>query len=99
MTSSVETSNPEQVSCTDCAAVCCRLLVLCITDTGVPRHLVEQNRLEPELMRRLDDGWCAALDRVNMNCGIYDRRPLICREFEMGGPDCLEERARFAART
>ena len=93
MTSSVETSNPEQVSCTDCAAVCCRLLVLCITDTGVPRHLVEQNRLEPELMRRLDDGWCAALDRASMRCRIYDRRPWVCREFAVGEYECLAERA------
>jgi len=43
-------------------------------------------------MRRLDDGWCAALDRDSMRCTIYDRRPLICREFELGSDDCLEER-------
>jgi Fe-S-cluster containining protein len=48
-------------------------------------------------MRRLDDGWCIALNRTEMNCGIYDRRPLPCRLFEMGGPDCLAVRARFAA--
>ena len=43
-------------------------------------------------MARLDDGWCAALDRRTMACTIYDKRPLICREFEMGGADCLAER-------
>ena len=43
-------------------------------------------------MRRLDDGWCAALDRDSMRCSIYEVRPLICREFEMGAPECLEER-------
>jgi Fe-S-cluster containining protein len=43
-------------------------------------------------MARLDDGWCAALDRHTMLCTIYDKRPLICREFEMGGYECLSER-------
>jgi Fe-S-cluster containining protein len=47
-------------------------------------------------MLRLDDGWCAALDRDTMMCTIYERRPLICREFEMGAPECLTEREGIA---
>ena len=49
-------------------------------------------------MRRLDDGWCAALDRNTMMCRIYEVRPLICREFEMGEPDCLDERDKWFIR-
>ena len=45
-----------------------------------------------EVMLRLDDGWCAALDRNTMMCTIYEKRPLICREFEMGDVECLNER-------
>ena len=86
----------KQIACTDCAAVCCRLEVLCITDTGVPERYVQYNDNGVPTMHRLDDGWCAALDRVNMCCGIYQQRPLICREFDMGGPDCIAERASFA---
>jgi Fe-S-cluster containining protein len=44
-------------------------------------------------MRRLDDGWCAALDRNTMLCTIYEKRPLICREFATGSDECLAERA------
>jgi Fe-S-cluster containining protein len=44
-------------------------------------------------MDRLPDGWCAALDRDTLRCRIYEQRPLICREFEEGGPDCVAERA------
>jgi Fe-S-cluster containining protein len=47
-------------------------------------------------MDRLDDGWCAALDRATLRCRIYDQRPLICRELAAGGPDCLAERAHWA---
>lgn len=44
-------------------------------------------------MRRLRDGWCVALDRNTMKCSIYERRPVICREYPMGGDECLEDRA------
>jgi Fe-S-cluster containining protein len=40
----------------------------------------------------LDDGWCAALDRDTLLCRIYERRPLVCRELEVGSPECLAER-------
>lgn len=42
-------------------------------------------------MSRLDDGWCSALDRSTMMCRIYNNRPLICREFEMGARECQIE--------
>ncbi|NLC09103.1 MAG: YkgJ family cysteine cluster protein, partial [Gammaproteobacteria bacterium] len=45
-----------------------------------------------ETMLRLDDGWCSALDRDTYSCTIYENRPWICREFEMGSHECLEER-------
>lgn len=80
------------VSCTTCAAKCCRLEVLLITDTGVPERFIAVDDWGSETMARLDDGWCAALDRSSMSCSIYRNRPLICREFELGGDDCLDER-------
>jgi uncharacterized protein len=85
------------LSCADCPAACCRLEVLCIGDHDIPEHLTDTDAEGYLVMRRLDDGWCAALDRSAMHCGIYALRPLPCREFEMGGSDCLAERARCAA--
>lgn len=46
-----------------------------------------------EAMHRLDDGWCEALDRDTMRCTIYERRPLVCREFATGSRECRGERA------
>lgn len=63
-----------------------------ISDTGVPEHLVAVNAQGGESMARLDDGWCAALDRNTMRCTIYEKRPQICRDFEMGGYECIAER-------
>jgi len=81
------------VTCATCRANCCRLEVMLITDTGVPDKYVAVDEWGGMTMARLDDGWCAALDRETMLCGIYEKRPSICREFEMGGYECLEERA------
>jgi Fe-S-cluster containining protein len=85
------------VTCDACAAVCCRLEVLLVTETGVPRRYTRRNPGGVDSMDRLDDGWCAALDRDTLRCRIYAQRPLICREFTMGGPDYLVERAACAA--
>lgn len=80
------------VTCASCRANCCRLEVMLITDTGVPEAYIELDNWGGMSMSRLDDGWCSALDRNTMLCTIYDKRPLICREFEMGGLECLSER-------
>lgn len=82
----------EQVTCSTCAACCCRLEVLLLGDTGVPWRFIEEDDWGGHVMRRLEDGWCAALDRDSMRCTIYAQRPMICREFALGSEDCLEER-------
>jgi Fe-S-cluster containining protein len=32
-----------------------------------------------------------------MLCGIYQRRPAICRDYEVGGSDCIAQRSDLAA--
>jgi Fe-S-cluster containining protein len=65
-------------------------------DDDAPRRLTKMDDWGGEVMRRLDDGWCAALDRGTMLCTIYERRPGICRDYEMGDSDCLVERSLYA---
>jgi len=85
------------VTCNQCQACCCRLEVMLISDTGVPDQFVETDDWGAMRMMRLADGWCAALDRNTMGCRIYEKRPLICKEFEMGGYECISERAEVNA--
>lgn len=92
ITELVASSNGATVTCATCQACCCRLEVMLISDTGVPKAHISQDRWGGETMRRLDDGWCSALDRDTMLCTIYEQRPWICREFEMGSAECLDER-------
>jgi Fe-S-cluster containining protein len=85
-----------KISCGECAAACCRLEVPCIGDHDIPDRLFETDTAGNRRMRRLDDGWCAAVDRAEMNCGIYAQRPLPCRELALGGAECLAARERLA---
>lgn len=88
------TPPPEpEVTCENCRACCCRLEVMLISDTGVPYRFIETDEWGSWHMARLEDGWCAALDRDTMKCTIYDNRPWVCREFEMGEYECRTERA------
>ena len=81
------------VTCASCEACCCRLEVMLISDTGVPDNHVVMDKWGGSYMARLDDGWCSALDRNTMMCTIYQQRPKICRELEMGGYECISEQA------
>ena len=81
------------VSCTTCRANCCKLEVILMGEDDIPARFTQVDRWDGHVMARLEDGWCAALDRDTMLCGIYERRPGVCRDYELGGSDCLVERS------
>lgn len=61
-------------------------------DDDIPPALTQQDRWGGWVMARLEDGWCSALDRHTLLCTIYQRRPMICRDYQAGDSDCLGER-------
>lgn len=81
-----------EVSCSNCEACCCKLEVMIISDTGVPSEYIAVDKWGSQTMLRLEDGWCAALNRETLMCGIYEQRPWICRAFEVASPECMDER-------
>ena len=83
----------DAIACDQCQACCCQLQVILMPHDAPPAHLVEVDEHGLDVMRRLDDGWCVALDRDSMRCTIYARRPFVCREFAEGGGDCADVRA------
>ena len=93
MTFESNSLSDKSVSCSRCEACCCRLEVMIISETGVPDRFIDYDQWGGGSMLRLDDGWCVALDRNTMKCTIYERRPIVCRDFEMGGDECIVERA------
>lgn len=80
------------ISCTSCKACCCRLEVMLMGDDDIPVNLTKRDRWGGWIMKRLDDGWCSALNRNTMLCTIYERRPMICRDYQVGDSDCIKER-------
>ncbi len=80
------------VTCSSCRAVCCRLQVLLFDDPDVSQEMVEISPWGGQVMRRLEDGWCVALDRHSWRCSVYDTRPQLCRDYTMGGSECIDER-------
>lgn len=77
-------------NCSNCHASCCQFEVFIITDTGVPEEHIHTDEFDTQTMLRLEDGWCSALNRETLQCSIYEQRPWLCREFEMGSVDCLD---------
>ncbi len=86
------------ITCDSCQARCCRLEVMLMGEDDVPPGLTETDPWGGQVMAHLADGWCAALERDTLLCGIYARRPAVCRDYPVGGSDCLAERSnRIAA--
>ena len=88
MDSDIDTAGEPVITCANCAACCCRLEVMLFGADDVPSYLIAEDAWGGAVMRRLADGWCAALDRQRLLCTIYGRRPGICRDFAAGGHDC-----------
>lgn len=91
MTIDLKNIDTSEVTCSHCQACCCRMDVMIISDTGVPDKHIAVDEWGSETMLKLDDGWCSAVDRNTYLCTIYENRPWICREFEMGSDECKEE--------
>lgn len=76
------------VHCSECEAVCCRLRVIVGPEDPAPPALLTRNEEGLDEMARAADGWCVALERSAMRCGIYAARPDDCRRFTMGAGHC-----------
>lgn len=95
MNATNDTDDSAAISCATCEACCCRLEVLLMGEDDVPARLTARDQWGGWVMRRLEDGWCAALDRNTLRCTIYARRPNVCREYQVGDYECMGERSRL----
>ncbi len=98
-TRSGATENDAAIACDSCKACWCGLEVMLMAEDDVPPELTQVDPWGGQVMARFADGWCAALERNTMLCGIYERRPTICRDYLLGDSECIAERSNLAAVT
>ena len=69
-----------------CKARCCTLTVHCSAQ-DLDEHVVQWDYSRPYRIRKREDGYCVHSEPDSGRCGIYDKRPAICRTY-----DCREDK-------
>lgn len=91
----LSTAKKATANCATCDAVCCRLTVVLQPEDNIPAHLTTHLDNGLRVMAKDPEGWCVAVNKSRMNCGIYETRPDVCRRFVMNGPYCKAIRAEY----
>jgi Fe-S-cluster containining protein len=73
-----------------CKARCCTLSVYCSAQ-DLDERVVQWDYSRPYQLRKRDDGYCAHSEPEARRCGIYDKRPAICRTY-----DCRQDKRIWA---
>ena len=69
-----------------CKARCCTLTVYCSAQ-DLDERVVQWDYSQPYRIRKREDGYCAHSEPETRRCGIYDKRPAICRTY-----DCRQDK-------
>lgn len=64
-----------------CKARCCTLSVYCSAQ-DLDERVVHWDYGRPYQIRKRDDGYCVHSEPETRRCGIYERRPAICRTYD-----------------
>ena len=88
--------NPNTFGCRRCGC-CCRIgfLVEIGSQDNVPEHLTTtyfEDGKEIKAMKGAKDV-CVAFDEESERCTIYDKRPIVCKEFVPNNSSCKIARA------
>lgn len=73
-----------------CQTFCCRLLVRLEEDERAP--------LSGSFVEKAEDGYCTHLNRENHLCGIWGRRPRVCRAYDCNNDFMLQVALRHSFR-
>ena len=69
-----------------CKARCCTLTVYCSAQ-DLDERVVDWDYSRPYRIRKREDDYCVHSEPETRSCGIYERRPAICRTY-----DCRKDR-------
>lgn len=66
---------------TRCRSICCTF-TFALTREEVREGLLPYEPSRPFFIKREADGYCPHLDRITLQCTVWDRRPLRCRRYD-----------------
>ena len=69
-----------------CKARCCQLSVFCSAQ-DLDEGVIKWDYSKPYQIRKKEDGYCVHSETETRRCGVYDKRPAICRTY-----DCRTDR-------
>jgi hypothetical protein len=69
-----------------CKARCCTLTVYCSAQ-DLDERVVQWDYSRPYRIRKREDDYCVHSEPETKRCGIYDKRPAICRTY-----DCRDDK-------
>jgi Fe-S-cluster containining protein len=82
--------NLPQIDCASiipiCKSRCCTLTVFCSAQ-DLDEHVVQWDYARPYRIRKREDDYCVHSEPQTGRCGIYERRPAVCRTY-----DCRQDR-------
>jgi Putative zinc- or iron-chelating domain len=64
-----------------CRGACCRLS-FALTVQDLEEGAVKWELGRPYMIRREADGYCHHLEREHKRCGVYEKRPIVCRAYD-----------------
>lgn len=81
--------------CLKCGACCRRPWGIKAADEWVPKCLTMiafdgEAGVDGVFMRQHGDGSCIAFNSENNRCAIYERRPMVCRDFKRMSAQCVD---------
>ncbi len=69
-----------------CKAVCCRLR-FALTAEEIEFGPVKWDLGRPYFNRHGTNGYCHQIDAETLGCGVYEERPLVCRQYSCAGDE------------
>jgi Fe-S-cluster containining protein len=64
-----------------CKARCCKL-TFALSFQDLDEGVVRWEYGMPYMIRHAEDGYCVHADSQTRRCGVYEKRPLVCRQYD-----------------
>ena len=82
-----------KLTCKECSGACCKSFI--ISHAGLTPDLIKYVNLHGVVGFNYTRILAECSNLINGKCSDYENRPDTCKDFQVGGVSCLEQRAKF----